>query len=499
MKTSIKRRMLVGFVALLFMMLGILIIINCAFFERYNISSKQKEFLKVYRELLSGAENELFDGWVMGQDKMEERSQIDSKLNHLAERNNLMILVINNRMDTVYTNAYDSDILKKQLSAFVYNQDTGSVKILEETDQYMIERAELKRSGKEYLIMWGRLTNDHIFMVQSPIDNILENVIISNKFFGYAGMVVLMIGIVFVWLFAKQMTEPIQELTVLSKRMADMDFEAKYTGGGRDEIGMLGANFNKMSERLETTICELKKANVELQRDIEHKEKQEAMRVEFISNVSHELKTPIALIQGYAEGLKEGVNDDPENREFYCDVIMDEAYKMNRLVKNLLTLNQLEYGNDDSEFVRFDLVEVIKGVLQSSSILLQQKEAKLIFEEMGPVYVWADEFKVEQVVRNYLSNALNHLNEEKVIQIKVESREDKVHVTVFNTGDPIPEEDRDRIWDKFYKVDKARTREYGGNGVGLSIVKAIMESFHEKYGVENYDNGVAFWFELDKR
>ena len=223
------------------------------------------------------------------------------------------------------------------------------------------------------------------------------------------------------------------------------------------------------------------------------------MRKEFLDNVSHELKTPIALIQGYAEGLNENISDDPESREFYCEVIMDEASKMNKLVKNLLTLNQLESGKDAPVMERFDIVSLIRGVLGSMHIMIEQKEAAVIFEETEPVYVWADEFKIEEVVTNYTSNALNHLDGERKVEIKVLQEEDCVKVTVFNTGTPIPEEDIPNLWNKFYKVDKARTREYGGSGIGLSIVKAIIESMNQKYGVCNYDNGVEFWFTLDCR
>ena len=128
---------------------------------------------------------------------------------------------------------------------------------------------------------------------------------------------------ILVWYFSKRLTDPILELAVLSEKMADLDFDAKYASGGSNEIGELGANFNRMSEKLESTISELKKANNRLLEDIEQKDKVEKMRNEFLGNVSHELKTPIALIQGYAEGLKEGVNEDAAGREFYCDVIMD--------------------------------------------------------------------------------------------------------------------------------------------------------------------------------
>lgn len=345
--------------------------------------------------------------------------------------------------------------------------------------------------------MWGTFEDGSRFLIRSPIESIRESADISNRFLAIIGSFMVMICAVLIWYFSKKLTDPILELAALSERMANLDFEAKYTSGGKNEIGNLGDNFNKMSEKLESTISELKSANNSLMKDIEQKERLEQMRNDFLGNVSHELKTPIALIQGYAEGLKEGVSEDAQSREFYCDVIMDEASKMNQMVRNLLALNQLEFGNEEVEFERFDLTAVIRGILQSMEILAQQDEIQVIFRQDEPVYVWADEFKAEQVVRNYVSNAFHHAGLEKVIEVRIKRQDERARVTVFNTGTPIPEEDIGHIWDKFYKVDKAHTREYGGNGIGLSIVKAIMESFHQKYGVNNYDNGVEFWFELD--
>ena len=282
-----------------------------------------------------------------------------------------------------------------------------------------------------------------------------------------------------------------------------MNFESKYKSRGQNEIDLLGEHINDLSNTLEKTISELKTANNELERDIEKKEEIDEMRKEFLANVSHELKTPIALIQGYAEGLKEGINDDAESRDFYCDVIVDEAGKMNNLVRKLLDLNQLEFGKDIVTMERFDIVALIQNFLASAEILILQNEVKVKVNPSEPIYVWADEFKTEEVVRNYFSNALNHVSGEKIIEIKYRQIEEpnvsRVRVSVFNAGKPIPEEALSHIWEKFYKVDKARTREYGGSGVGLSIVKAIMESMNQQYGVINYTNGVEFWFELETK
>ena len=170
---------------------------------------------------------------------------------------------------------------------------------------------------------------------------------------------------------------------------------------------------------------------------------------------------------------------------------------MNRMVKQLLTLTALEFGNDKPVMEQFDIVGLIQGLLSSANILIQQKEAHVVFEAAAPVYVWADEFKIEEVVTNYLNNALNHLAGERLIRVRVDKGDREVRVSVYNTGEHIPEEDLDKLWVKFYKVDKARTREYGGSGIGLSIVKAIMDSHHKACGVANVEGGVEFWFTLD--
>ena len=287
------------------------------------------------------------------------------------------------------------------------------------------------------------------------------------------------------------------ELTRISERMSHLDFDARYEGNSKTEIALLGQNINELSRALEAAISELKSVNNELKRDIEKKNKTDEMRKEFLSNISHELKTPIALIQGYAEGLMEGINEDEDSRNFYCEVIADEAAKMNHIVKKLLTLNQVEFGNNTVTMERFDITALIQNYLQSAEILCRQKEINLQMESYPPVHVWADEFMVEEVFNNYFTNALNHVAESKVIDVKLTLGEKTVRVSVFNTGIPIPEESLPHIWEKFYKVDKARTREYGGSGVGLSIVKAMMEAMNQKYGVNNYDNGVEFWFELE--
>ena len=374
---------------------------------------------------------------------------------------------------------------------------TNNLKVVDSKDNYQIQKFYDSHADAEYLQIIGWFDNGNCYFARCPLESITDAVGLSNQFYLFIGIPIIIIGAIVIWIITRQIVRPVQELTEISKKMAALDFDARYVSGGKDEIGELGNNFNVMSEQLEQAISELKSANVELQKDIDKKTQIDEMRREFLSNVTHELKTPIALIQGYAEGLKDNINDDEESREFYCDVIIDEAAKMNEMVKKLLNLNQLEFGEDQVNMERFDLNAVIIGVLQSSDILIRQKEAKVLFTGGDPLYVWGDEFKIEEVLMNYFSNAVNHCEKEKVIEVKIEEMDGHARVSVFNTGMPIPEDSLPHLWEKFYKVDKARTREYGGSGIGLSIVKAIMESMNQKYGVINYENGVRFWFELE--
>lgn len=423
----------------------------------------------------------------------------ENTLSEYCTRYNLSAIILTDEfVPLLYgTENYQKQELQGRLWGYLMGIDKSETEVLKENDNYVIQKTQDFKDKVDYLEIWGVFNTGYYFMMRIPMESIRDSVRTSNEFLGYFIVIGLAVSMILISWMSRKITTPLQELTELSKRMADLDFDAKYTSGGQNEIGQLGEHFNQMSETLERTISELKTANNQLQNDIEEKIQIDEMRKEFLSNVSHELKTPIALIQGYAEGLKECINDDAESRDFYCEVIMDEAAKMNNMVKKLLTLNHLESGKDAIVFERFDLTKLVRTVVHSAELLADQKGAKILFEETESQYVWADEFKTEEVVTNFVSNAINHVDFDKVIEIKMKKENGKVHTSVFNTGVPIPEADIDKIWIKFYKVDKARTREYGGSGIGLSIVKAIMDSMHQKFGVKNYDNGVEFWFELE--
>ena len=488
MKYSVRKQMTAIFIGLFSFIVGAVLIINNSFLGRYYLSHKSQDLIRTYDEINETIEH---GGWTDVSDLLDFLRR--------TERANVDIVVVDTGGNLKFSTLGEEDPrFTEMFSGILGLTVIDKSDVIQQSDNYTVYWAGTGNS-LEYLKMWGSLSDGSWFMMQSPVASIRESAMLASRFLIYLGGMGIVLGGLLIWIFSRRITQPLMELARLSQEMANLNFDARYTGGGSDEIGVLGSSFNRMSVQLEKTISELKSANNQLQKDIEQKQKMEDMRSEFLGNVSHELKTPIALIQGYAEGLKEGVNDDPESREFYCDVIMDEAGKMNQMVRNLLTLNQLEFGQDEVQFERFDIVRLVRGVISSCEILVQQAQAEVDFIADECVYVWADEFKTEQVVRNYLTNAIHHAENERRIEVRIVRDQDKARISVFNSGKPIPEEDVPKLWDKFYKVDKAHTREYGGNGIGLSIVKAIMESFRQKYGVKNFDNGVAFWFELDAR
>ena len=376
-------------------------------------------------------------------------------------------------------------------------------KVLEETDKLEIRNIKDTETSANYILLSGKLDNGYGVYIRIPISSIQESVRISNRFlYLIAGIVIIVGGIAIIYI-SKTFSSPISELNNIAKKMANLDFSHKYAvTDDDDEINELGESINMMSDKLETTINQLRSTNIELERDIEKKSKIDEMRKSFISDVSHELKTPIALIQGYSEGLLENVNDDPESRKFYAEVILDETNKMDKMVRQLIELTKLEYEKREFNNRTFNIVELEKEIVRTSKVMIDEKQTEVIFETPDKIDVFADDMYLSQIITNYLTNAIKHVKDvdgEKYIKITnvVLQDKQKARVTVFNTGENISEENLNRIWNRFFKADEARNRDDGGSGIGLSIVRAIMNNYGNDYGVKNKPKGIEFYFEVD--
>ena len=513
-KRSLTRQIMLMIFCLAAAAIMVCWVLNSTLLEHYYVMNKQDGMVEGYQTISeASAAGEL------------QSADFDITFENICANGNITTVVLAPSGSVVRSSTLDFTLLKQELLDAILAGEQGQV--VSSGDNYQLLMKNDTRLHSEYLVLIGVLEDGSLILMRTALESLRESAAISNRFLLIVGLITIGISCIAGGFLARRITRPILQLADISKKMVHLDFNAKYVHGGwkddpslnlkgmfdrrqlavidgdsqipGNEIDLLGNHMNRLSETLERTISELKSANVELTKDIEKKTKIDEMRREFLSNVSHELKTPLALIQGYAEGLQECINDDEESRNWYCEVIIDEAAKMNRMVKKLLTLNQLEFGNDQVVMERFNITELIRGITGASRILLEQNGITLDLDGLDDVDVWGDEFKVEEVITNYLSNAINHCEGEKKICIFYTRKPDLLRVSVFNTGKPIPEEDIGQIWDKFYKVDKARTREYGGSGIGLSIVKAIMDSFHQECGVINHENGVEFWMELSTK
>ena len=383
------------------------------------------------------------------------------------------------------------------------NNNNNQLKDIYNRDDVVIKRVD-NQGIEKYMLLYAKLDNSYLIYIKISTSPIQESVRISNQTLIIIGFLTVIISACVSSLISKKFTHPIIQLNEITKKVSNLDFSEKYRiTDADDEINKLGKNINIMSDKLEKTISQLRQYNNELERDIEEKSKIDEMRRQFISDVSHELKTPIALIQGYAEGLLENVNSDEESRKFYAEVIRDESNKMDSMVKELLELMKLEYSERKFEDEEFDLRELINEEIRRQTVIIQEKKIDIEFDSKKEVKVKSSQKHTEQVINNFLTNAIKNCIEkdgEKKITIRTEKRKNKkVRVYVYNTGNKIPKELMKKIWDRFYKVDSSRNRKVEGTGIGLSLVKAIMNNYGNEYGVNNYDNGVEFYCDINTK
>lgn len=487
---SVRAKLFFTLSLVILLIIVFLIIVNNFVLGTFYLYSKTKALKSVYQELNNYYNNCLDD------------IDIENELEKISIKNNFDILIKNDQNVNIYTSNKDFFSTLGQMSEMANKLNINSGEIIEKDENFIIRKIKDYKNGLTYVLLSANLDNNYLLYIRIPITSIQESVKISNNFlYLIAGFTIVIAGVI-VSVVSRKFTDPILELNSIAKKMSNLDFSHKYRiTDADDEINNLGKSINIMSDKLESTIKQLRNSNIELERDIEKKSKIDEMRKSFISDVSHELKTPIALIHGYSEGLLENINTDEENRRFYAEVILDETNKMDRLVKQLLELMKLEYGKREFNNKKFNIVELEKEVIRKSKVMLEEKNIDIVFNENREINVYADDFYIEQIITNYITNAIKHtksIDSKKQIVIKndIDIEKSNVRVKVFNTGENIKEEDLLRIWNRFYKVDESRNRQNGGTGIGLAFVKAIMNNYEKDYGVVNKQRGVEFYFDL---
>ena len=494
MNSSLNKKLFLTVSLLLIIMLLSVILLNTTVLETFYKNQKENSLKEIYDQANVYYSENTIDAT---SDFLVELQRIDSIKNIEVVvcdfENNVLFSSSNNFLKNgLFTpGPFGSQNITYSLSQILSS--------LSKNNPYTITTSSDQKLNSDFATLYGLMDSGYYIILRTPIESIRESAQISNQFLIIVGLICIVISSIITYFLSRAFTKPIMELNDIAEKMSNLDFSKKYDVTTNDEIGTLGTSINKLSENLEKTIADLKTANMELEKDVEETSKISEMRNQFISDVSHELKTPIALIQGYAEGLNDGIIQDEESKKYYIEVILDEANKMSNLTKDLLDLSRLEYGKEELNMQDFSITELAKETLKKNEVLFKEKNIKYLFETNSDYIVNADSSRIEQVLTNYLSNAIKHVSGENLIKCTIfETPDNKIKVAVFNSGDHISEEDLPRLWTRFYKVDSSRNREVGGTGIGLSLVKAIMNKHKENFGAQNVNGGVEFWFELKK-
>ena len=360
------------------------------------------------------------------------------------------------------------------------------------SDGVVFETAVRKFDKSEYLLCRKQIEDNLFAEVRIQKQLISNSAAIANEFIIIISVICFLLSIIWVLIFARQFSQPIAEMNEITKDMAKLNFERKLIVNRQDEIGQLANSVNELSASLNTALTDLKETNAKLQSDIELERQLDVMRRGFVANVSHELKTPISIISGYAEGLKLNVN--AESKEEYCNIIIDESRRMNRLVLSILELSRYESGQIPLSLNNFSISQLCGDMM---SRVFAGKNIEYSNEIPPDTEIYADPLQIEQVLKAYLENAASHAPDGGLVTVESSISGGTVRISVFNTGSHIDEKIMPQIWQSFFRGDKSHKRESSRFGLGLSIVTAIMKLHSHQCGVYNTDTGVCFWFEAD--
>jgi len=498
---SIRKKLFLYIGLLMVLLVGMTLLSNTFLFRPYYVS-KQKDTLISYYDLINAIDSEDYGENFLDFTKIENEYHVD-------------ILLSDGEKNILYTsNGYlaDPEMLGRQnlMGQTLPNKSTNDKNAREIQPNLQIEKREPINENAEFLwvfdqvigvkqlVLRGRLDNRALIELKIPLAAIEANIQLANDFSLIIGGVVILFAMVFAYIISNNFTKPIRQMNTITKHLKNLDFKSRCNVSSNDEIGQLAVSINEMSDELSGAMGQLNDKNKQLVIEIDEKTRLDEKRRELLSNVSHELKTPLALMQGYAEGLKRNVVKNKEKSDFYCDVIMDESSKMNQLVSKLLNINQVEFGDKTLNKTKFEINDFISNILSKYEKVFFDQKIACEFYRANKMIALADAFMMESVFTNYLNNAINYIDEKKKMTVCVKEKGDKIRVDVFNTAKPFDKEDIKNIWLSFYKVDKARSREKGGHGLGLAIVNSIQQAHGNACGVDNQPDGVCFWFEIDQ-
>lgn len=500
MKYSLSKRL---FTITLSLILGIMVLVYCAqamFFEKFYSYKKTHSLVNEVSKF-----HDLYSLHI-DSDSQNDKS-LYKALKKFENDNSAQIAITSLNGDIIYISSefngdsIVSDTLANFCSELINNRSLINDVINNNKIRYTNFYSEKNDMQKIGVVspMSLKSTNDSLIFCIASIQPIEEASEVINEFFFYLFLGLIAVAVILALIYSNMVSKPLITLTLVANKMANMDFSVICSTDRKDEIGSLAHSLNKLSNNLHNALIDLQEKNKKLENDIEKERQIEHMRKEFTANVSHELKTPIGIIEGYAEGIKDGIVKG-EDADLYLETIIDEAKKMNVLVTNMLELSKLESGASKPNFEDFNINRLINKVIKKHEPEFEANKFNVNFTSTNPYsYVYADAFQMEQVFTNLITNAIKYTPPGNDININIEEGLDKFRLSVQNLGTNIPESEIDKIFDKFYRIDKSRERtQRNSTGLGLSIVKNILKLHHSEFNIRNIDGGVEFYFYLEK-
>ncbi|MGH4139724.1 sensor histidine kinase [Clostridium sp.] len=462
---SIALKLWSGMIALVVVMLLMLWLFQIVFLEKFYTGIKISEVKNKGYSILSGLD-------------VESGKDFGSTFETFANETNSNVELLDSKGETLYSagsNAGNSQMPMMMMN----NSRLDAINVIRSGKEVTLSLIHPKFQTTFILIgLPFKVQNESKggLIISLPLAPVKDTVSILKVQLFYITLILLFIAFILAYFLSRSFTKPILEITKVSEKMASGNFSIKINSKGKDEIGRLAMTINYMGEELS---------------------KIEQLRKDLIANVSHELRTPLSLIRGYAETIRDVTGNIPQKRDKQLEIIIEESERLSKIVDDILNLSQIQAGYVNLNKTQFNINELLERVIAKFQILSEKTGVDILLENHVDKVVEVDEIRIEQVMYNLINNAFNHTKRGGHINIRSIENEKNLRIEVADTGIGISEEDLKHIWDRFYKTDKIEGAKSTGSGLGLTIVKTILESHGFKYGVESKKGtGTMVWFEL---
>lgn len=473
---SITMKWMLAILLLLTLLIGSMILVNSVFLEKYYIFKNKTTFVNEYEVLLE-----------------QYKESTDNEFLNIVKKQNsntgYKYLVVNEKYDVILSSAPEFQIddrfeLTKFLKKFLSKHQN------ELSEEKIFYQALKSDDNSQYdIVLAAKLKRDYFLLITKPVQQISDNVAIANDFIIMIGIGVLIIGALIAYYMSRRIVRPLLEITKITSKIAHLDFSKRYKGTLKDEVGILGQSINRISEKLHSTISDLNQANTDLQAELQ-------LQKRFLASVSHEFKSPVGLIRGYAESLQLGMAQNKEEAEEFTAIILQETDHLSRLISDIILLMHMDSGTFHIDKKKFNLAVSIQDIINKHVQMPTEKPLQFRTEIPSILPVYGDEGRIIQVLENLISNGIRHVDSRGILHITAKQLNDQVKVEVYNSGNPIPEKHLAHLFNAFYSAHDSRSRNKTGSGLGLSIVNSIMQKHGGECGVLNKEDGVVFWFSL---